>query len=808
MSEPSRASAFLAKITRPAYGEILRRERLLRRLDASGERLTWIGAPAGAGKTTLVASYVVERDLRHVWYQLDERDADPATFFYYLRLAARITAGAPLALPHLTAEYALGLRAFARRYFETLAAQLKAPFTLVFDNYHELSADAPLHALLREGIAALPAGCRTIILSRQPPPAAIYPRVAQLGWEDLQLTLEEVEGIERLRSRGAARLHRELHGESAGWAAGVVLLLERERGAAAQRQFSAADPQALFDHFAGEIFSRLEPRQQEMLLASALLPRMSAAMLAELTGHPAAGDVLEELHRRNYFTVKHAGASVAYEYHPLFREFLLARARQAFSGGRLQGLRRHAAALAQADGQLEAAAELLYACGDYRALATLAARHAAELLQQGRGQVLENWIARLPSAVRTADPWLSYWQGLARLPFDPARARDHFEQAYTRFRAAGAIAPAARACCAIVDSYVFEWGNFEPLGHWLAQMQGLLETEPVFDPALEAEVACGLFLATMYADPTHRDMRRWEARAREIMLGDGFAALQAKLANHLLIYYTWWIGDLAAAQVLTEALGTRLLRPGTPPLMQIAWDAMAAGYYWMRAANDECLARVEHGLDTARTAGVHSWDRLLCSQGHFGALSGGDAPLARRYLDRMETALTMSRPMDTAMYHYHHAWYELAEGRIAQAGEHARNAVAMAEQAGARFPAAVMRNDLGRVLFYLGDKRGGLALVRQARAEGRAMRAQTIEYLTFIVEAEIAMESGEEAACIEALRHAMRVGAAQQFVNHTWWSSATMQRLYAKALGHGIETKYVTEVIRLRGLEVAARALH
>src|SRR5438552_17055824 len=197
---PLRDSAFLAKITRPGFTQVLRRERLFRRLDASREPLTWIAAPPGAGKTTLAASYLVERDLRHLWYQLDARDADPATFFHYLGLAVR--AAAPrlqLALPHLTAEYALGLRAFARRYFEAFAAQLAARFALVFDNYHELPVDAPLHALLRDGIAALPAGFRTLVLSRVAPPALPAAPVERLGREELRLTLDGVEGIERLR---------------------------------------------------------------------------------------------------------------------------------------------------------------------------------------------------------------------------------------------------------------------------------------------------------------------------------------------------------------------------------------------------------------------------------------------------------------------------------------------------------------------------------------------------------------------------------------------------------------------------------
>jgi LuxR family maltose regulon positive regulatory protein len=93
----------LAKTTRPTQTGILVRPRLVRRLDLARKKpVTWVWAPPGAGKTTLVASYLAARRTRGLWYKVDEGDADVATFFYYLGLAAPRRRGP---LPLLTPEY-------------------------------------------------------------------------------------------------------------------------------------------------------------------------------------------------------------------------------------------------------------------------------------------------------------------------------------------------------------------------------------------------------------------------------------------------------------------------------------------------------------------------------------------------------------------------------------------------------------------------------------------------------------------------------------------------------------------------------
>jgi len=122
-----------SKLTPPTLPKIVLRPRLFRELDRARTRpIIWITALPGAGKTTLVASYLKARRLRPLWYAADERDGELATFFHYLSLAARplMPRNSP-PLPHLTPEYLQGLSVFTRNVFEALDAHLPRSVTLV-----------------------------------------------------------------------------------------------------------------------------------------------------------------------------------------------------------------------------------------------------------------------------------------------------------------------------------------------------------------------------------------------------------------------------------------------------------------------------------------------------------------------------------------------------------------------------------------------------------------------------------------------------------------------------------------------------
>ena len=111
---------------------------------------------AGAGKTTLAASYVAARNLPCLWYQLDGRDADASTFFFFLGQAVRkALARIRKALPLLTLEYKQNAPGFGRQYFEELSSRMPLPFCMVFDNFEAVAQASEFPSLFQKALSGV-----------------------------------------------------------------------------------------------------------------------------------------------------------------------------------------------------------------------------------------------------------------------------------------------------------------------------------------------------------------------------------------------------------------------------------------------------------------------------------------------------------------------------------------------------------------------------------------------------------------------------------------------------------------------------
>src|SRR3970282_2585538 len=132
----------------------------------------------------------------------------------------------------------------------------------------------------------------------------------------------------------------------------------------------------------------------------------------ERSGDAAADETLARLHRETYFVaLREAHAAPVYQYHRMFREFLLARVQEAMPKERRRQAQKHAAALLERAGQIEEAVALARDGHDWDAMARLIERHAGAMFGQGRAETLGPWVDELPPEVQHAHPWTRHWAG-------------------------------------------------------------------------------------------------------------------------------------------------------------------------------------------------------------------------------------------------------------------------------------------------------------------------------------------------------------------------------------------------------------
>ena len=401
------------------------RTRLSERLTRGGEsKLTLVSAPAGFGKTTVVAEWLAASPAggrSAAWLSLDQADNEPVSFWTYLIAALRTV------VPGVGASSLSLLRGPQPPPIETVLTTLlnelggvPDDIVLVLDDYHVIDDPAIANGLAFL-LEHLPPRLHLVITTRADPALPLARlrgggELVEIRAADLRFTPDEaaaylngVMGLDLGSSDVAA-----LEGRTEGWIAALQLaalsINDRDDIAGFIAGFTG-DDRYIVDYLGEEVLHRQPDDVRRFLLETSILDRLTGLLCDAVTGQAGGRATLEALDRGNLFLIPLDDRRLWYRYHHLFAEVLRARLlderpervpelhRRACEWYEREGDRSEAIRHAMAGGDMARAADLV----------ELAIPATTQLRQEG---TLRHWLEALPDELLRRRPVLSNaWAG-------------------------------------------------------------------------------------------------------------------------------------------------------------------------------------------------------------------------------------------------------------------------------------------------------------------------------------------------------------------------------------------------------------
>ena len=425
VTAPERDVLLATKLHMPAQRpDLVPRPRLTARLDEGLARgLVLVCAPAGYGKTVLLADWTRRGGQPAAWLSLDGGDNDPARFWRHAVAAldrARPGTGervAPLLGPPAPASF----QGLVTALINELASD---EALLVLDDYHVISAQQ-VHDSLGFLLEHQPAGIGVVLASRSDPPLPLARlrargQLAELRGAELRFTVGEATALLQQVAAGPGTALPDasvaaLAARTEGWAAGLALAALSLRGHDDAAAFVAAftgSHRYVLDYLAEEVLERQPEQVRTFLLETSVLERLSGQLCDAVTGRAGSQALLEQVERAGLFLIPLDEVRGWWRYHHLFADLLRARLQEE-QPGRVPDLHHNAAAWYAGHELADDAISHAVAAGEMTWAARIIEQHFDEVFNlRGEAATVHRWLSVLPAEVVRSRPRLLLAQAL------------------------------------------------------------------------------------------------------------------------------------------------------------------------------------------------------------------------------------------------------------------------------------------------------------------------------------------------------------------------------------------------------------
>ncbi|MEW6658985.1 MAG: BTAD domain-containing putative transcriptional regulator [Thermodesulfobacteriota bacterium] len=424
----------VAKILPPRFPHILKRSRLLERLEQQRDKkLILILGQGAQGKSTLAFSYVHDSQAPCAWMNLGPEDSEAVNLFYLLVQSLQQALPEHDLSPLLTyPTLPSGPREevpLYRDWLLTLLSRINSPVQVVFDGLDRLAPQAAAFRFLQVLLEVAPPHLHLFMLSREMPPLKlqelkIRQEVHLLGNADLAFTAKETRNyLQTLRKLLLPYdLIVQINAFTEGWIGGLVLWCETlERLPEESReQFLSTEAAEKFaaevsGYFEESIFSSRPAETRDFLLKSAILEVVEPDFVKDYLGVANARDILEGLSAKNLFVqpIFDKQRGWLYRYHQLFKDFLQAKFREVLPPEQQAQTYFRAGSLLEERGDLETAVDFYLQAGAADRAAAAIEQVGFQLYRQAKTAELARWLPQLPPDLVQDHPWLLFFHFLS-----------------------------------------------------------------------------------------------------------------------------------------------------------------------------------------------------------------------------------------------------------------------------------------------------------------------------------------------------------------------------------------------------------
>lgn len=356
-----------------------------------------ISAPAGYGKTTLLAEWVGVDPRSTAWVSLDRTDNDPIALISAIATAFGQAQGLESSFwESMSSPSGSVLGRVAPRLARAMS-DVDRPYVLVLDDVHAISTAAgqDVVALLVESV---PTGSAVALAGRSEPAGLarwrVQHAVLELGAPELSFTRDEAAQLFQRAFDGTVPVGSvDLHARLEGWVAGLQLAVVVARtgsldGLGGCDRFVA-------DYLRREALDGLTTGDLDFLTRSAVLDELSGEICDGVLGIEGSGARLRDLEAANRFVVPMDRQQSRYRYHAAFRDLLLAELAARDGDRARRELHRHAAEWFEANGLDDDAVGHALQCDDGPWTARLLAKVGQDTVGRGRIATFRQWLDEL-----------------------------------------------------------------------------------------------------------------------------------------------------------------------------------------------------------------------------------------------------------------------------------------------------------------------------------------------------------------------------------------------------------------------------